>query len=231
VGLVLGAFLGVLSLATLSKIEKGYNYVVTFALMLSIYAVTELLAGSGAIAVLVFGVVFGNETAIRRLLRFGLGVRHFTSKSVQVEISFFIRTFFLVFLGAIVDLGSVTNLLYALGLIALLYAIRYAAIRVVVTGSPLSKYSSVLSAMNPRGLATAVLATYPIIAVQDALRLQADARLSSVQAQLSSLPEITFYIIVLSVLLTSILVPLAARKTAAQKPQEEKERKKTSTSS
>ncbi|MEW6035336.1 MAG: cation:proton antiporter [Candidatus Micrarchaeota archaeon] len=212
VGVMLGALFGLLSLAILSRIEKGYNYVVTFALMLMIYAFIELLGGSGAIGVLIFGIVFGNETEIRRVLNMGNGERNFTSRGVQAEISFFIRTFFLVFLGVVVNLGSVTNLLLAVGLMALLYVIRYAAIRVSLSGSAQGVYSGILTAMNPRGLATAVLATYPVIAVQNALAASGDARLSSVLSQLSSLPEITFYIIVLSVLLTSVLVPIMAAK-------------------
>ncbi len=210
VGVMLGAALGLLSLALLSRIEKGYNYVVTFALMLMIYALIELLGGSGAIGVLIFGIVFGNETEIRRILNFANGERNFTSRGVQAEISFFIRTFFLVFLGVVVNLGSVTNLLLALGLMALLYVIRYVTLRVSLSGSAQQDYLDILAAMNPRGLATAVLATYPLIAVQNALKAGEDARLYSVLSQLSSLPEITFYIIVLSVLLTSVLVPIMA---------------------
>ena len=211
VGLLLGLAFGILAMLLLSKIAKGYNYVVTLAMIFIIYSMTELFGGSGAIAALVFGIVFGNETSIRRILRMENSERKFTFDEIQSEISFFVRTFFLVFLGAVVTIGGVSNFIFAVGLMVLLYVIRYVCIAVSTSGSELYKYREVLSAMNPRGLATAVLATYPIIAVEDILMQNPDARLSAVQAQLGPLPEITFYIIILSVVLTSILVPVAAR--------------------
>ncbi|MCI0503157.1 cation:proton antiporter [Candidatus Micrarchaeota archaeon] len=228
VGVVLGAAMGILSLAILSKIEKGYDFVITFALTLMLFAICELLGGSGAMAVLVFGVTFGNEKLIRRALRFGDGERHFTSRAIQAEISFFIRTFFLVFLGVVVELGSVTNLVYALGLIILLYAIRFIVIRLILQNSQFSVYADVLCAMNPRGLATAVLATYPIIAVSNALKVGPDARLFLVLGQLDSLPEITFYVIILSVLITSLLVPLAVSALAHAEAKKKKKAPKAS---
>ncbi|MEW6722888.1 MAG: cation:proton antiporter [Candidatus Micrarchaeota archaeon] len=227
VGIMLGALLGFLALAVLSRIEKGYNYVVTFALMLIVYATIELLGGSGAVGVLLFGIVFGNETEIRRLLQISNGERNFTSKNVQAEISFFIRTFFLVFLGVVVSLGSLMNFLVAIGLMALLFALRFVSLRITLHGTASMAYADFLTAMNPRGLATAVLATYPIISVQTALQAGQDARLQSVLAQLSSLPEITFYIIVLSILATGVLVPLMSSKFASG---DEKGKKKPTSS-
>lgn len=66
VGLIIGAIAGFISITTLSKIQKGYSYMLTFAIVLILYAITEFLAGSGAIAVLVFGILFGNEALIRK---------------------------------------------------------------------------------------------------------------------------------------------------------------------
>ena len=97
-GLIIGAVTGIISLAILSKIQKGYNYMVTFAIVLILYAVTEFLAGSGAIAVLVFGLLFGNENAIRNALKLDINAgKRPIIKQFQNEISFFIRTFFLYF--------------------------------------------------------------------------------------------------------------------------------------
>jgi cell volume regulation protein A len=212
VGVILGLVFGLASILVLSKIEKGYNYVVTLSLMFLIYAVTEIFGGSGAIAVLLFGVVFGNETSIRKILRMEEAERKFTFKEVQSEISFFIRTFFLVFLGAVVNVGGLGSFVSALFLMILLYMLRIVCIQITTIGSQYERYNAILSAMNPRGLATAVLATYPIILVENMLLQGPDERLENLAMQLSSLPELTFLIIILSVVMTSILVPLAARK-------------------
>ncbi|MEW5996975.1 MAG: cation:proton antiporter [Candidatus Micrarchaeota archaeon] len=213
VGIISGFIAGLLSLAALSRIEKGYNYMITFAIVLMLYSMTEFLNGSGAIAVLMFGIVFGNEVAIKRLFRMGHEEHRPLVMQFQTEISFFIRTFFFVFLGIVVGLGSLANFLIGAGYMLFLCLIRHLSLSFSMRGDEeLSAYKSLLTAVNPRGLATAVLATYPLLVVQDALASAPDARLSLLLPQLASLPEISFYVIVLSVILTTVLVPLAMRK-------------------
>jgi len=212
VGLFVGLVTGILSLVLLLKVEKGYNYMITFAIVLLLYSLTEFLAGSGAIAVLVFGVVFGNEVSIRRMFRLGHEGQRPIVREFQNEISFFIRTFFFVFLGVVVSLGSIEN--FAIGLLftLLLYGIRYASVSLSTKGSDMAAFSKILTAVNPRGLATAVLATYPLILVQSMLSSGQDGGLAALLPQLSRLPEVAFYIIILSIIFTTIAVPLVMRR-------------------
>jgi cell volume regulation protein A len=222
IGTIAGFLTGLLCLFALSKIEKGYNYMITFAIVLMLFSLAEFLGGSGAIAVLVFGLMFGNEIEIRRMFRMGRA-RHQRPllMQFQTEISFFIRTFFFVFLGIVVGLGSIENFLIGAGLILLFYLIRYISILLSTHGDEeLSSYRNLLTAVNPRGLATAVLATYPLLMVQDILASGADARLSGLLPQLTSLPEIAFYIIVLSIILTTVLVPLTIHKNDKESKKE-----------
>lgn len=211
VGILLGIVVGIFSILALLRIEKGYSYMITFAIMLILFAITEFLGGSGAIAVLVFGLVFGNEYVISNALHFKNAEKRIISKEFQSEISFFIRTFFFVFLGIVVSLGSVTNLIYAILLLIGLYVLRYVSLALSTWKSPLAEYKEILVSINPRGLATAVLATYPLTLVMDAISKQPSEYLNSVASQLSFFPEMAFYIIVLSIIATTVLVPLTGK--------------------
>lgn len=212
IGLLTGILLGVISILALTKIEKGYNYMITFAIFLILFALTEFFGGSGAIAVLIFGVIFGNEVAIRKVLHLNHTEKRPLIKQFQVEISFFIRTFFFVFLGVIVNLGSLTNFLIALALLSLFYVIRYISVYVSTMNSTIIDYRKILTAINARGLATAVLATYPITIIQNAINTKPEQYLYDLLPQVTPLPEIAFYLILLSIISTTILVPLLVRK-------------------
>ena len=221
IGAFAGIFAGIASIMVLAKIEKGYNYMITFALFLILFAITDFFGGSGAIAVLIFGVVFGNEAAIRKMFKLNHNGGRPLIKQFQSEISFFIRTFFFVFLGVIVDLGSLTNFLIAFILLVMFYAIRYISVYLSTFNSTMFDYRKILTAVNPRGLATAVLATYPVIMLQNTIKLKPDDSLQQLLSQMIALPEIAFYLIILSIISTTILVPLVVRD--GNKDKEEKE--------
>jgi len=212
IGAFLGIMVGVASILMLSRIEKGYNYVITFAIMLILYSVAEFLGGSGAISVLTFGLLLGNEVTVRKIVRSNHQQEYPVIQEFQSEISFFVRTFFFVFLGIIVSLGNVTNFIVAFALMVLLYLIRYAVVYFSTMKSPFFNYYKVLSAINPRGLATAALATYPLMVVEQSLQTGKNAYLSSLIPHLSALSEISFYLIILSIVFTTILVPISMKK-------------------
>jgi len=220
IGLLIGMAAGMGVILLFSKIQKGYNYMMTFATVILLYAVTELLSGSGAIAVLAFGVILGNELPIRKTFKIALADGSMQIKQFQNEISFFIRTFFFVFLGIIVSLGNIQNLAIAVILMAILYVIRYFVICFFTLNTELAEHKKVLAAINPRGLATAVLATYPLIVVENSIAETGNNSLSVLLPQLASLSEISFYLIILSLAFTTILVPLATRKQRKEIPEE-----------
>ncbi|MCR4368290.1 MAG: cation:proton antiporter [archaeon] len=218
IGLFVGIAVGITSIA-LSRIEREYNYMVTLAAVLMTFAVTEFLGGSGAIAVLTFGVLLGNEALIRKTLKMGEVEAYPMVKQFQTEISFFIRTFFFVFLGIVVTLGNTANFLIALMLIILLYVIRYIVISLATANTAYSAYKNTLTAINPRGLATAVLATYPLIVLQKTIETSPNSALESLIPSLLALSEIAFYLIILSIVFTTLLVPLTKNKEAKKAEQ------------
>ncbi|MFA6530772.1 MAG: cation:proton antiporter [Candidatus Micrarchaeia archaeon] len=216
VGIIFGIVVGVLTIAFSSKIEKGYNYMVTLAIVLMLFAITEFLGGSGAISALIFGIALGNETTVRKILHLESKNKKQIVKELQVEVSFFIRTFFFVFLGAIVTIGGIDNFVIACAIMALLYVIRYVSIKISTAKSQLVGYGRILTVICPRGLATAVLATYPLAIIQGAIN-NGNNGLVEALADAKMIPEISFYIIVLSIVITTIAVPFVMKKNMAVK--------------
>ncbi|MFH0835154.1 MAG: cation:proton antiporter [Candidatus Micrarchaeota archaeon] len=144
---------------------KPFGYVVTLAILFIMYSLVEALRGSGAVAVLVFSIVLGNSQEIARMFKLeGDYSLDKSIKTVQTEISFFVRTFFFVFLGLVFSLGALTvqPLLLAGALTVALIIARYIGVRLLVMFSPsLRSSATLLTTMMPRGLAAAVLAFLP----------------------------------------------------------------------
>ncbi len=186
---VLAAFIaflfGVFWLWVLKCLEgKPFSFMITIAALLVLYAMTEFIHVSGAIAALVFGLVLSNKDEIARILKIkGSFVFDEHIKQFHSELSFLIRTFFFVYLGITfvfsIGSGSISNLpgflpawltdnpLYVfillLGIIFIgIFIMRYIAATVTVKLLPESKEDkSYIYAMIPRGLAAAVLAQLP----------------------------------------------------------------------
>lgn len=210
VGLLLGIAVGAAVILMFSKIDKAYNYIVVLAITLLLYAVSELFAGSGAISVLVFAVILGNKGLIDQRLGKTGESEGTEIKEFHSEISFIVRTFFFVFLGAVVSFKSSNNFAVALAIILAFLFVRHLVSYFVTRGTEMFPHQKLLTAINPRGLATAVLAIYPLTLLQANPEF-ARGNPALVQ-QLIALPEIAFYIIVLSIVFTAVLVPIVMKK-------------------
>jgi len=173
VGAVLGVLFGVAWLAVLRKaIKLPYAYMLTVGILLFSYAFSEYLGGSGALTCLLFGIVLGNEREINRILkreRPSLITVDEGLKRFEAEIAFLIRSFFFVFLGLIATLpnpnGGATswNVLVFYGVIIslLLLLVRYLAVTAATVKSEIRAERTIMWVVLARGLAAAVLSTFP----------------------------------------------------------------------
>jgi cell volume regulation protein A len=86
-----------------------FAYSVTFAAMLVIVLIMHYIHGNGAIAILVFGIMMGNEELLTKLKLnfFKMSIKNSVIKKFNHEFSFLIRTVFFVFLGVVVELTNV----------------------------------------------------------------------------------------------------------------------------
>lgn len=166
-GIVLGIVFGVVWLSVLKRIATAsYAYMLTLAVVLLAYAISEFLGGSGSLCSLLFGMMLGNEKEIYRMLRMerppnlvvDVGLKRFES-----EVAFLLRTFFFVFIGLIVTIADIRIVITGVILSLMLLLIRFGAVTLVTLRSKeLIKEREIMGVLLTRGLAAAVLATLPL---------------------------------------------------------------------
>lgn len=165
---VIAGIAGGLLWLKVAKLLQGrkYFYMLTLAYILIVFAVVEFLGGSGPIAVLVTGIVLGNEKHFSRYLKTEkMSLVDDTVKFFHGEITFFIRTFFFVYIGTMMDFGSVDGrfLLVSLLLLFIILAVRYISTEIVCMFFREKKeIKFIIFSMMPRGLASAILAMLPL---------------------------------------------------------------------
>lgn len=165
IGAALGVLFGLVWLILLKRVVAlPFSYMLTLAVVLLAYAVSENLGGSGALSALLFGLTLGNERKIFKALKrertsdcaVDAGLRRFES-----EIAFLIRTFFFVFLGIIATISDFGFVFLGVILSLLLLLVRFGAVRLATLRSELNKEATLMAVVLTRGLAAAVLATLP----------------------------------------------------------------------
>ncbi|MCS4540830.1 MAG: cation:proton antiporter [Euryarchaeota archaeon] len=199
IGAMVGLIGGIIWLYILSRIRgKPLSYMLSLAMLFFIYAGTEYVKGSGAIGALLFGLVLGNSKEISRMLRIKeeLVIDDIIRK-FEVEVSFFIRTFFFVYLGLIINIKDIISIGYGILLVIGVVALRPLAVRLSAIRSAFTKREIFLmSIMVPRGLAAAVLASLPLSYGYGAAKM---------------FPELVFTVIVGTIIFCSIGVFLSRK--------------------
>lgn len=185
--------------------EQRFFHMLTFAVTLLFYVAVESVGASGAIGVLVFGIMLGNMGEIGRLSGLSTITDDIQMLRFQDEISFMVRTFFFVFLGALVSIGDPQMVLLGAGILVLLFAARKIAVAVSVRGNEkLEKDAKKLEILLPRGFGAAVMATYPM-GVLASKAAEMDPQLyERVTSQIAGFSDIAFVVIVGSILVTAI---------------------------
>lgn len=177
--------------------EERFWQVLTFSVVLLIYAGTQAASHGGLIAVLAFGLTLANARRPERsLFEAALGVhgsgtdQHLEILSFHSELAFLVRSFFFILLGVIVQLSGLRGyaMLTIITFIALIVA-RWFAVKLTAFtwGEKDRAERSVALWIFPRGLITAVLAIQVI-----------DAR----GAEFAFLPALAFAII----LVTNVMI-------------------------
>lgn len=237
--LVLGAGAGVAWAVALDRLRgHPHSYMLTLAVVLALYALTEALDGAGAVSVLLFGLLVGNRTSLlRRLHR--RAPREEPETRVQAfheEVTFLIRTVFFLFLGVAFTVGlrdqwPVASPLPYFEVLRHRAALFGLGAALVIVALPLARAVAIplvcgrrhghLRGLIPvfgHGLGTAVLATLPFVWQEFRPGTAFHAAFAPWQPVFVNL---AFLVILFSVLGTSLLVFLADRRTpppAAPRP-------------
>jgi len=163
VGFVAGVLSGALWLIILPFLKGPYNYPTTIMFLFLLYLLTKNLGGSPAFAVLLFSIILGNSRFLGKLLRFkGQRELDHDLKTMHSQISFLVKTFFFILIGVMFNF-SLSSLVIALLLTALIALVRFPAVALGLKGSEFDQQTKNLAKIClPRGLAAGVLATMPL---------------------------------------------------------------------
>ena len=189
VGLVLGLGVGIPWMFVISKLKNAqHSYMLTIGMVFMLFFLATSFGESGALTALVFGLMLGKKTYFSRILKIKFP-EDTIDNSLHSQVTFLVRAFFFVFVGL---LASFTQIEYVIfGVIA---GIAIYIGRIILTKSVLVRGFSkldrkVTSVMIPRGLAAAVLATFP---------------LSMGLPNAEAYPQIIFFVVITSVIITTI---------------------------
>lgn len=168
IGAVLGAVVGIAWIRLLYVVRKvEYTYMLTLGVLISCYAASETLGGSGPLTALLFGLMLGNDREIFTKLRFKLDLGYLSEiknfvKRTQGELAFLIRAFFFVFLGFIYGVGRGEfpiwlGILIAVAIVSVNLVFRHAATTIATWKSDMFQYRRFMTFMCGIGLANATL--------------------------------------------------------------------------
>ncbi len=199
----LAGLLGILSAllwsVLLTKIRTIQNSMFTTpAFVFVIYGIAETLGFSGAIAALAFGITLANIDrfrikAVQRIVHQGMNTFNDTEKQFFSEIVFLLKTFFFVFIGISIQFTNGWALLFGFFITIVIYILRIPVVKISIREALPTIDLTIMSTMVPKGLAAAVLANLPLqagIPGGDMIR------------------DLTYAVILTSIILTSILIPI-----------------------
>lgn len=163
IGIALGAIAGILALLILRKLAKSeHAYPLTLGALIVLYVIVDGLEGSAALAILTTAIILGNARFFSR--RIGLAQDAYLDRGIRDvhgQITFFIKSFFFTFIGAM--LGAPWGLV----LVGILFGfslllVRIPAVFLATLHSTLDMDSRKIAAVFlPRGMAAGVLAMMP----------------------------------------------------------------------
>ena len=189
VGLILGFGVGIPWMYVSSKLANAqHGYMLTLGILFVLFFMAQSFGESGALTALVFGLMLGNKRHLSRFLRFKLPTVS-TDDSMHNQLTFLVRSFFFVFVGLLASFGNIEYILFGIIATIIIYIGRITVVKVSLTKRFSLLDRKVTSVMIPRGLAAAVLATFPLT-------------LGLPHAQ--AYPQIVFFIILSSVIITTI---------------------------
>ncbi|HXV50720.1 MAG TPA: cation:proton antiporter [Nitrosopumilaceae archaeon] len=189
VGLILGFGVGIPWMYVASKLSNSQHvYMLTLGILFVLYFMANAFGESGALTALVFGLMLGNRHHFAKFLRFKLPKIE-TNDSMHNQLTFLVRTFFFIFVGLLASFGNIEYMIFGAIAAIAIYIGRIILTKITITKRFSHLDKKVISVMIPRGLAAAVLATFPIT-----------MGLPNAEAY----PQIVFMIILVSVIITTI---------------------------
>jgi len=201
IGMVVAAIFAIFWIGIINKLYmKQVGYSMTIAMVFILYSFVEAIGGNGATAILVFALLLGNFNELAKRLNLkGEFALDTTLRAFHGEVSFFVRTFFFIFVGLMFNIEALNSkaLIMALAVFIVLIIARILGIKaLIMTDKTIVPFKKSILSMMPRGLSAAVLSLMTL----------------SAGIQIPYFAEIVFSIIILTNLTTTFSVFIIERK-------------------
>lgn len=188
-----------------------FSVLTTPAFVFIIFGVNEWMGYSGAIAALAFGIGMANidgiyDNWLKKVTKKRPTMLNETERALFTELVLLLKTFFFVYVGMSIHLYSWYPIVIGLGITFMLFLLRIPVVRLSIS----KKYQipdkelMYMSAIDPKGLTAAVLAT------------QAVAYIPDVETGIF-IRNVVFSVILFSIIINSILIPLIGREKGLYK--------------
>jgi len=189
VGLVLGFGVGIPWMYVSTKLGNAqHSYMLTLGILFVLFFLANSFGESGALTALVFGLMLGNKSQLAGILKFKLP-RIELDDPTHNQLTFLVRSFFFVFVGLLATIGQFEYIILGVGITIAFYLGRIIVAKITLTKRFSLLDRKVTYSMIPRGLAAAVLATFPLT-------------MGLPNAEVY--PQIIFFVILSSVIITTI---------------------------
>ena len=182
-----------------------YSVLTTPAFVFIIYGINEWMGYSGAIAALAFGIGMANidgiyDSLLKKVIKKRPANLNDTERALFSELVLLLKTFFFVYVGMSIQLTYWQPIVIGLGLTLVLYTLRIPVVRFAISKKDRipDKEQMYMSAIDPKGLTAAVLATQAVSYIPD-MELGLFIK------------NVVFSVILCSIVINSILIPLIAR--------------------
>lgn len=166
IGLGIGAVVGFFWILFLKLLRNNeHAYPITLSVLLLLYVGIDYLGGSAALGILTVAIILGNAPSLSKTI----GLAHQAQLDTEVrgfhkQMTFIVKSFFFVFIGAM--LGPPWDyILVGVVLGGVLLAARVPIVMLSTLGGGFEKIEQKLATIcMPRGMAAGVLATLPVAA-------------------------------------------------------------------
>ena len=199
IGLV-GAMFWALILDKIREIK--YSVLTTPAFVFILFGINEWMGYSGAIAALAFGIGMANidgiyDGILHKVFKKRPANLNDTERALFSELVLLLKTFFFVYVGMSIQLNAWKPIVIGLAITVMLFILRIPVVKLAISKKDLipEKERRYMSAIDPKGLTAAVLATQAIAYIPD-MEVGFFIR------------NIVFSVILFSIIINSILIPL-----------------------
>jgi len=174
---MVGLIGGILWIVLILHVFREHNYIMTIAYLFFIYVVAEFLKGSGALAALFFGLMLNNSKQLSSIIQgitargrkerkgalegeLGVSVTTPTERTFYDQLSRFLKIFFFVYIGLLIDVNNTWALVIGIVLSILLMLSRTAS-KLLTKGMD-QPNQRLVNSMFARGLAAAAVAQFAL---------------------------------------------------------------------